>query len=206
MPKPILLYWHIIGFIIPYNFQATIMVTPCSPLRLMPARALPFLCLAKEKEAKEKRLRAQVWPRQTSLTPRVFSGAKRNWISCNLRLRRFEHTSPYSPKNRAPLGCASRQMARPVDCWWKYGLIHDKHKGYLKTGNKPGCMASMPDLRLPYFQVAFSRWVSAKYQACKCLPRHHLGSIPPSRPINSDTAYTPPRHKIIAGPEGISTW
>ena len=149
------------------------MVTPCSPLRLMPARALPFLCLAKEKEAKEKRLRAQVWLRQTSLTPH---------------------------------GCASRQMARPVDCWWKYGLIHDKHKGYLKTGNKPGCMASMPDLMLPYFQVAFSRWVSAKYQACKCLPRHHLGSIPPSRPINNDTAYTPPRHKIIAGPEGISTW
>ncbi len=172
----------------------------------MPAQALPFLCFAKEKEEKERRLRAQVWLCQTSLTAHGFSGAKRNCIGCNLRLRRFEHTSPYSPKNRAPLGCASRQMARPVDCWWKYGLIHDKHKGYLKTGNKPGCMASMPDLRLPYFQVAFSRWVSAKYQARKCLPRHHFGSIPPSRPINSDTAYTPPRHKIIAGPEGISTW
>ena len=36
--------------------------------------ALPFLCFAKEKEAKERRLRAQVWLRQTSLTPRDFSG------------------------------------------------------------------------------------------------------------------------------------
>ena len=27
----------------------------------------------------------------------------------NLRLRRFEHASPYSPKNRAPFGCASRK-------------------------------------------------------------------------------------------------
>ena len=40
----------------------------------MPAQALPFLCFAKEKEAKERRLRAQVWLRQTSLTPRDFSG------------------------------------------------------------------------------------------------------------------------------------
>ena len=27
----------------------------------------------------------------------------------NLRLRRFEHASPYSPKNRASFGCASRK-------------------------------------------------------------------------------------------------
>ena len=27
----------------------------------------------------------------------------------NLRLRRFGHASPYSPKNRAPFGCASRE-------------------------------------------------------------------------------------------------
>ena len=32
----------------------------------------------------------------------------------NLRLRRFEHASPCSPKNRALLGCASRRMARPI--------------------------------------------------------------------------------------------
>jgi len=46
----------------------------CSPLRLVPAQALPFLCFAKEKEAKERRLRAQVWLRQTSLTAHGFSG------------------------------------------------------------------------------------------------------------------------------------
>jgi len=40
----------------------------------MPARALSFLCFAKEKKAKERRLRAQVWLHQTSLTPRDFSG------------------------------------------------------------------------------------------------------------------------------------
>ena len=69
-----------------------------------------FLFFASPKKgSKERRLRAQVWLRQTSLTPRCFSGAKRNWISCNLRLRRFKHASPYSPKNRAPFGCASRK-------------------------------------------------------------------------------------------------
>jgi len=40
----------------------------------MPARALSFLCFAKEKKAKERRLRAQVWLRQTSLPPHSFSG------------------------------------------------------------------------------------------------------------------------------------
>ena len=40
----------------------------------MPARALSFLCFAKEKKAKERRLRAQVWLRQTSLSPHGFSG------------------------------------------------------------------------------------------------------------------------------------
>ena len=64
-----------------------------------------------KKGSKERRLRAQVWLRQTSLTAHGFSGAKRNWISCNLRLRRFEHASPYFPKNRAPFGCASRREA-----------------------------------------------------------------------------------------------
>ena len=29
----------------------------------------------------------------------------------HLRLRRFEHASPCSPKNRAPFGCASRRVA-----------------------------------------------------------------------------------------------
>ena len=37
--------------------------------------ALPFLCFAKEKEAKERRLRLQVWLRQTSLTTHPFFGA-----------------------------------------------------------------------------------------------------------------------------------
>ena len=83
----------------------------------MPAQALPFLCFAKEKEAKERRLRAQVWLRQTSLTSCGFSGAKRNWISCNLRLRRFEHASPCSPKNRSPFGCASRRVASLLKKW-----------------------------------------------------------------------------------------
>jgi len=40
----------------------------------MPARSLSFLCFAKEKKAKERRLRAQVWLRQTSLSPHGFSG------------------------------------------------------------------------------------------------------------------------------------
>jgi len=40
----------------------------------MLARALSFLCFAKAKKAKERRLRAQVWLRQTSLTPHGFSG------------------------------------------------------------------------------------------------------------------------------------
>ena len=34
----------------------------------------------------------------------------------NLRLRRFEHASPYSPKNRAPFGCASRGEIDPTVC------------------------------------------------------------------------------------------
>ena len=32
----------------------------------------------------------------------------------HLRLRRFEHASPCSPKNRAPLGCASRGVASSI--------------------------------------------------------------------------------------------
>ena len=86
-----------------------------TPQKLVLLRRARFLCFAKEKEAKEKRLRAQVWLRQTSLTAHGFSGAKRNWISCNLRLRRFEHASPCFPKNRALFGCASRRLASPID-------------------------------------------------------------------------------------------
>jgi len=39
--------------------------------------ALPFLCFAKEKEAKERRLRLQVWLRQTSLASHDFSGGQK---------------------------------------------------------------------------------------------------------------------------------
>ncbi|WP_369588884.1 hypothetical protein [Kingella oralis] len=39
--------------------------------------ALPFLCFAKEKEAKERRLRLQVWLRQTSLASYDFSGGQK---------------------------------------------------------------------------------------------------------------------------------
>ena len=84
--------------------------------KLVLLRRPRFLCFAKEKEAKERRLRAQVWLRQTSLTLHSFSGAKKNWISCNFRLRRFEHASPYSQKNRAPFGCASRGEIDPTVC------------------------------------------------------------------------------------------
>ena len=35
----------------------------------------------------------------------------------NLRLRRFEHASPCSPKNRAPFGCASRRVASLLKKW-----------------------------------------------------------------------------------------
>ncbi|WP_155733258.1 hypothetical protein [Eikenella corrodens] len=40
----------------------------------------------------------------------------------NLRLRRFEHASPYSPKNRASFGCASRRAANSVD-WWIFFFL-----------------------------------------------------------------------------------
>ena len=88
-----------------------------TPQKLILLRRPRFLCFAKEKEAKERRLRAQVWLRQTSLPAHGFSGAKRNWISCNLRLRRFEHASPCSPKNHVPFGCASRLAASLPNGW-----------------------------------------------------------------------------------------
>ena len=46
----------------------------------------------------------------------------------NLRLRRFEHASPCSPKNRAPFGCASMGRYSPADCTKCF--VPDFKRGY----------------------------------------------------------------------------
>lgn len=43
-------------------------------------------------------------------------------------------------------------------------------------------------------------------QAVRCfLPRIHLVNMPPSLPKMTDRVYKTPQHKIMAGPDGIST-
>ena len=75
----------------------------CSPLRLVPARGTSFLCFAKERKQRKATAGTGLAPPNFPHSARFFGRAR------NLRLRRFGHASPCSPKNRAPFGCASRE-------------------------------------------------------------------------------------------------
>ena len=76
----------------------------CLPLRLLPARGTSFSLLRQRKGSKRKATA------DTGLAlPNFPHSARFFGRARNLRLRRFEHASPYSPKNRAPFGCVSRE-------------------------------------------------------------------------------------------------
>ena len=61
-----------------------------------------FLCFAKERKQRKATAGTGLALPNFPHFARFFGRAR------NLRLRRFEHASPYSPKNRAPFGCTSR--------------------------------------------------------------------------------------------------
>ena len=67
--------------------------------------ALPFLCFAKEKEAKERRLRLQVWLRQTSLASRDFSGGQKTRRFAAQTVLSFFPEKSRSTRLRQQQGC-----------------------------------------------------------------------------------------------------
>ena len=86
----------------------------CSPLRLVPARGTSFLCFAKERKQRKATAGTGLALPNFPHSAQFFGRAR------NLRLRRFGHASPYSPKNRAPFGCASRRVVSSLKKQWLF--------------------------------------------------------------------------------------